>query len=387
MESIGRLAGGIAHDFNNLLTVINGFCEILMRRTPPDAPGRKELTQVLAAGERAADLAGQLLAFSRRRQTAAGTLNLNQVVEECVAMLRRLVGDHIVIVTRLDPALASIKGDSGQILQVLMNLAANSRDAMPGGGTLTIATANVAAGAVRQLSGAGTWQSPPPEGPLVSLVVTDTGAGMAPEVKQHAFDPFFTTKAGVGTGLGLFTVAGIVQRHGGAISVRSASQFAGEPGAAGGTAFEILFPRLTVPAAAGGPEPSASARRREPQPSGGETILVVDDRADVRELVGIELRECGYTVIKASSGPEALQAASDHAGAIDLLLTDLLMPGMSGPDLAARLRASCSGLAVLYMSGNPDAHASLVEGDGVHWIQKPFRWDDLARKVRQVLDA
>ncbi len=369
MEAVGRLAGGVAHDFNNLLTVINGFCELLLANTPVTDPRREPLAAIGRAGERAAALTHQLLAFSRQAIVAPRVLDLNRVVDSTSKMLRRLIGEDILLTTSLAPGLNPVKADPGQTEQVLMNLAVNARDAMPLGGRLTIETANEE---VREDDPCYPGLRP---GRYVRLAVSDTGQGMTKEVKARVFEPFFTTKApGKGTGLGLATVYGIVQACGGHIAVDST--------VGAGTTFTVLLP-AERPAADPPPEERLLIALR-----GAETVLVVEDDNEVRRLARIALAVQGYTVLEAASGAEAAQVAATHAGPIHLLLTDVVMPGQGGREVAEAIRARCPGVKVLYMSGYTD---DAVLRHGVReatdaFLHKPFTALGLARQVRAVLD-
>jgi|SRR5579871_54701 len=367
LESIGRLAGGVAHDFNNLLTVINGYTELILSRLPRESQFVEALGEIRGAGQRAASLTGQLLAFSRKQIVQPAVLNLNHVVTEVEKMLRRLIGEDIELATKLASGLGNIRADAGQMQQVIMNLAVNARDAMPGGGTLIIETTNVA------LDQNYSERHPDVQpGPYVMLAVTDTGAGMTEEVRQRIFEPFFTTKPkGSGTGLGLATVHGMVRQSGGWIWVYS------EVGR--GTTFKIYFPQV-----ADSVTPGRAVVRTDLR--GDETILVVEDQEEVRKLAEAALKQHGYTVLSAKSGEEAISLAGTFSGAIHLLLTDIVMPGMNGRDLAARLTKDRQ-LRVLFMSGYTDnaiAHRGILDS-GVDYIQKPFTPRTLAQKVREVL--
>lgn len=370
MEVVGRLAGGIAHDFNNLLTVINGHTELLQARFDSADPLFREIEEIRRAGERAASLTRQLLAFSRRQVLELRVQDLRDIVSGTEKMLRRLIGEDIDLLTTLGDDPAPIRADGGQVEQVLMNLAVNARDAMPRGGTLSVTVENVSidSSAAGRLGGADA-------GEYVRLSVADTGCGMDSDVRSHLFEPFFTTKEH-GTGLGLATVYGIVRQSGGFIRVDSA------PGK--GTTFDIFFPRVGGPAErqeAG--KPAASA------PGGVETVLVVEDDELVRDLVCEVLRRSGYVVLGACHGAEALHVAELHSGPIHLLLTDVVMPGMGGAELAERLARARPGIKVLYMSGYTDDEALRrgVMGGRKAFIQKPFRAAALAVKVREVLDS
>ncbi|AMV25727.1 Blue-light-activated protein [Gemmata sp. SH-PL17] len=365
MEAVGRLAGGIAHDFNNLLTVINGFSDLILRDTSESDPQRLPLTEIRAAGDRAARLTQQLLAYSRKAMVEPKVLDLNELVTESVKLLR-LVGEHIVVATVLDPARARIRADRGQIEQVLLNLVVNARDAMPDGGRVTIETQNVALGT-------DDWTDEPDlkPGPYVRLTVTDTGAGMTEQVRAKIFEPFFTTKGvGKGTGLGLAVVHGAVKQSGGHISVAS------EVGV--GTTFTLLFPAVTEAPEQVPDAPPAPAR-------GTETILLVEDEDAVRSITRLSLAGQGYKVVAVGSGAEALRAAERGTGPIDLLVTDVVMPEMGGRQLAEALRQRAPDLRVLYMSGYTDE--VVLRSDRVEaFLQKPFSPQALVGKVRDVLD-
>jgi two-component system, cell cycle sensor histidine kinase and response regulator CckA len=373
MEAVGRLAGGVAHDFNNLLTVIRGYSELILSRLKPGEPSHRELLEVKKAADRAAGLTGQLLAFSRRQFVAAKVVDLNALVTNMEGMLRRLLGEDIIeLCSDLDPQLGSIKADPGQIEQIIMNLAVNARDAMPTGGRLTIETRNVMIGKKPQ---GGPVKLP--EGAYIMLALRDTGQGMSEEVQSHLFEPFFTTKEkGKGTGLGLSTVYGIVQNSGGTISVESKL---GE-----GAAFKILFPK--VDETAQGPQTTDGIAGKT---HGKETILLVEDDPSVRGLVHEALRLSGYNVLVARHGIEALLTGAKHMGPIHLLLTDVVMPQMSGPEVAEKLMVLRPDMKLLYMSGYPD-HPIFSKGEvnpGTTLLQKPFTPDILAQKVRAILDG
>ncbi|HEV8326721.1 MAG TPA: PAS domain S-box protein [Nitrospiraceae bacterium] len=371
MEAVGRLAGGMAHDFNNLLTVIRGYSELLLGRLGPADDMRKDMEEVKKAADRASGLTRQLLAFSRRQFIAAKVLDLNALVANMDGMLRRLIGEDIVeLNAELDSSAGAIKADPGQIEQVIMNLVVNAHDAMPKGGRLTIETRNVTIGEEVRLDAVGVAP-----GYYVLLAVCDTGHGMDAETRSHLFEPFFTTKEkGKGTGLGLSTVYGIVKQSGGSITVESV------PGR--GTTFRIYFPRVEqeVPGTAAGVEAIDPARGRE-------TILLVEDEPSVRGLVHETLRLHGYTVLEARHGIEALLTSAKYVGPIHLLLTDVVMPQMSGPEVAEKILTVRPGIKVLYMSGYPD-HPVFDQG-GVSrqtgFLPKPFSPHVLAQKVREVL--
>jgi len=367
MEAIGNLAGGIAHDFNNMLAVINGYSELLLAGLRPGAPMQAYVAEISKAGDRAANLTRQLLAFSRKQLLETKVLDLNDVVQKVDRMLRRLIGEDIELVTLLDPGLGRVKADPGQVEQVLMNLAVNARDAMPQGGRLLLRTRNAEAREIRAVTVAG--------GSYVVVEVEDTGCGMQPEVLEHIFEPFFTTKEqGRGTGLGLATVYGIVKQSGGYIDVAS------EPGA--GSRFTIYLPQVEEQA------PAEEGFTQRVLPSGSETILLVEDEPMVRAMVRTVLAECGYTVLEAMQGDDALRLAEEHEGPIHLLLTDVVMPRMSGRELAERLTAQRPDTQVLFMSGYTDDAVMRhgVEDAEMELLQKPFTHLALAQRIRRLLD-
>jgi signal transduction histidine kinase/CheY-like chemotaxis protein len=372
MQAIGQLAGGIAHDFNNLLTVIGGRTDMLLHRMRPDDPFRRDVDAINTTAQRATDLTRQLLAFSRKQVLEPKVLDLNRVVGELTPLLQRLIGEHIELITVLDPALGAVKADPRQLEQVLMNLTLNARDAMPEGGRVTLETANVTLDADYARDHIGVVP-----GPHVMLAVSDTGEGMDPETVARIFEPFFTTKGpGKGTGLGLATVYGIVKQSDGNIWVYS------EPGR--GTTFKIYLPRVFD-----SPDTAPASAVATHAPGGAETILLVEDEAAVRQLARDILAAQGYNVLEAGHGGEALLLAARHAGTIDLLLTDVVMPHMSGRVLAERLAATRPETRVLYMSGYTDnavVHHGVLDA-GTVYLQKPFTPDSLARKVREVLDG
>jgi PAS domain S-box-containing protein len=354
LESLGRLAGGVAHDFNNLLTVINGYAQLLLARLPAGDRCIDGLTQIRRAGDRAAELVEQLLIFSRRQRLQPQVLDLGRTVAELRGMLARLVGEDIGVTVETGPGCLNVSADPGQVQQILLNLAANARDAMPGGGRLAVSV--TADGEARH----------------VRLTVADTGAGMDRETQSHLFEPFFTTKGpGRGTGLGLATVHGIVAQSGGRIEVRSA------PGE--GTVFRIELPAV-------GAAPAVAATLEKPRATGGsETILVVEDRADVRTVTAAALGSFGYRVLEAEGGRQGLEML--RGGGVDLLLTDVVMPGLGGGELARLARLERPGLKVVFMSGYwgdaeilPDSNG---RGDGL--LRKPFHVDELAAVVRRAL--
>jgi PAS domain S-box-containing protein len=369
LEAVGRLAGGIAHDFNNLLTVINGYSVLLLKKTSDDQQ-RQRLEEIKKAGERAATLTRQLLAFSRKQVLQPRVLNLNAVVTNVASMLQRLIGEDIDLVLSLNAALGQVKADPGQLEQVLMNLVVNARDAMPNGGKVVIETANMQLN--KEYSTLHTSVRP---GSYVMLAVSDSGDGMDAETQRHIFEPFFTTKEfGSGTGLGLSTVYGIVKQSGGNVWVYS------EPGH--GTSFKIYLPRIDEVA-----EPEADQVRLELE-KGTETILLVEDELMVRNIARETLEMNGYKVIEAADGHEALLLSDPYTANIDLLVTDVVMPGMSGRELAEQLTSSRPKTKVLFMSGYTDdaiVHHGVLE-EGAMFLEKPFAPDALALKVREVLN-
>ncbi len=370
MEAVGRLAGGVAHDFNNLLMVIKGHAELLLNVLPPSEPSSRKIEQIDRAVDRASALTRQLLAFSRMQVLQPRVMNLNGVVEEMGKLLPRLIGEDIELVIRGSEDLGAIRADASQMEQVIMNLAVNARDAMPGGGRLLIETSN------SELD--STYNARHPivrQGKYVLLSVSDTGTGMDAETQAHIFEPFFTTKAqGKGTGLGLATVYGIVKQSGGFIWVYS------ELGR--GTSFKIYLPRVDQPV-----ERLGGTRATPEAPRGTETILLAEDEQDVREVAREFLESGGYTVIEARDGAEALKSVEKHDGAIDLLVTDMVMPGMTGEELSARVLRCRPDIRVLYMSGYSErAAADSTRGDSsVRLLSKPFsRWA-LLRAVHEIL--
>ena len=361
LEALGTLAGGVAHDFNNLLTVISGFTQLALTTTPEDAPARADLVQVKDAAHRAGALTAQLLAFGRRQVLQPRVLDLNDAVRQVETMLRHVLGGGVELRTELAARLPRIHADPGQLEQVLMNLAINARDAMPDGGVLTIATE----------------EAPGPDGAGVALVVSDNGTGMDEATRARIFEPFFTTKeVGKGTGLGLATVYGIVQQSGGSITVDS------EAGA--GTTFRVVLPAVSAT-----PASVHAVREEDAPPRGRETILLVEDDDGVRAFTARVLTAQGYTVLAAASGAEALATADRSSVMIDLLLTDVVMPQMTGREVARRLRLGRPETRVLFMSGHS---AEAVSGHGdlasdAAFIRKPFSPDQLLRTVRATLDA
>jgi PAS domain S-box-containing protein len=371
MEAVGRLAGGIAHDFNNVLCVILSYAEMIIGDLKPEDSLRTEMEEIRRAGLRAADLTRQLLAFSRQQVLEARVLDLNQSVGKMEKILRRLLGEDVELTMHPAPGLWSIKADAGQIEQTVMNLAVNARDAMPQGGALILETANIELGDEDVYAHLGVIP-----GSYVMLSVTDTGTGMDKETQARIFEPFFTTKEkGKGTGLGLATVFGIVKQSGGHISVDS------EPGK--GTTFRVYFPRVVgdVSAARVSEAPGPLSER------GTETVLLVEDDDQVRTLARSILRRNGYIVLEAPNGGEGLLICEQHPSKIHLLLTDVILPRMSGRQLAERLTKMRPEMKVLFMSGyTEDAtlNRSVLES-GTAFLQKPLTPDSLARKVREVL--
>jgi signal transduction histidine kinase/CheY-like chemotaxis protein len=372
LEAIGRLAGGIAHDFNNILTAIMGYSALLQASLEERNPLRQEVDEIKKAVRRASSLVQQLLAFSRRQVLQLKVLDLNAVVLNIQQLLQRLIGEDIELVIITTTALGHVKADPGQIEQVLMNLALNARDAMPQGGKLTIATSNVV---IDETFARRHLVSRP--GPYVMLSVSDTGSGMDEETQAHIFEPFYTTKEqGKGTGLGLATVYGIIKQSEGSIFVFS------EPGK--GATCKIYLPRVDEPLT-----PTESVKPVIAAPQGTETILLVEDEESVRELVRKVLEKNGYTILEARHGENAIEICGRHKAEIHLLVTDVVMPRMSGRELAEKLMISHPKLKVLYLSGYTD---DAVVRHGVlesmtAFLQKPFTPDALARKVRDVLDA
>jgi PAS domain S-box-containing protein len=373
LEAVGKLAGGIAHDFNNLLTTILGYSDLLLRRLQDGDASRDDVREIQRAGERAAALTRQLLAFSRKQLIEPRVLDLNGVIGDASKMLRRLVGEDVRIGLRLEPRLGRIRADAGQLEQILMNLVANSRDAMPDGGAIEIATKNTA---LREEDRRAYPYVQP--GPYVEVLVSDTGSGIDSEVRKHIFEPFYTTKVkGKGTGLGLAMVYGIVKQSGGYVWALDRK--------GGGTTFRICLPIVDEPIL---DRPLSSSDRIRAL-RGTQTILVVEDEETVRNLSKGILEGSGYTVLTAKDGPSALALSSDFEKEIHLLVTDVVMPGMSGRELVNRLLPSRPFVRVLYVSGYTDetiAHHGILE-PGTNFLQKPFTPSVLAKRVREVLEA
>ncbi|MBI5533626.1 MAG: PAS domain S-box protein [Deltaproteobacteria bacterium] len=372
MEAVGRLAGGVAHDFNNLLTIITGYNRMMLDRLSPMDPLRGFGEEIMKAADRAGALTRQLLSFSRQQSARPDVLDVNARVMNMDKMLRRLIGEDLELVTRLDADLEKVRADPGQIEQVLMNLAVNARDAMPGGGTLTVETSNVTLGNDYARTHIGVRP-----GRYVMLAVSDTGSGMDAETKSHLFEPFFTTKPpGKGTGLGLSTVYGIVKQSGGDVWVYS------EPGR--GTTFKIYLPAIEEDAS-----PAHASIPPPPLAEGNETVLVVEDEPGVRNLVREVLLRQGYRVMEAQDGHDALRMLEHGGERVHLLVTDLVMPRMSGRELAQRSLELRPDLRVIFMSGYTSSTVGQhgLDGGSASFLQKPFTPESLANKVRQVLDA
>jgi signal transduction histidine kinase/ActR/RegA family two-component response regulator len=371
MEAVGQLAGGVAHDFNNLLTVIMSYSSMLLADGGPADANRGDIQAISDAAARAAALTRQLLAFSRKQVLQLQAVDVNAVVTDVEKMLRRLIGEDISLSTHLDPHLALINADPGQLEQVILNLAVNARDAMPDGGALTLTTDNADLSdehGDRHLGAA--------PGKYIMLAVTDTGTGMTREVQQRLFEPFYTTKgAGKGTGLGLATVHGIVKQLGGDVYVYS------ELGH--GTTFKVYFPHLTTT-----PDPVVTAMEQREAPRGSETILLAEDDDALRSLGARVLGAFGYNVLVARTGGDALRIVAEHVGPIDLVATDVVMPEMSGSQLVEKVLKARPGIRVLFMSGYTDDEVmrrGVIDG-ATAFLQKPFTPDMLAHKVRAVLD-
>jgi PAS domain S-box-containing protein len=373
MEAIGRLAGGIAHDFNNLLMVISGYSEFLLERVGPDPALRGPAHEIGKAAERATALTRQLLAFSRKQMLAPKVVDLNGVVTENLKMLNRLIGEDIDLVMIPGADLGAVKADPGQIEQVVMNLAVNARDAMPHGGKLTIETANVKLDA-----NYARFHAPVKPGDYVMLAISDTGVGMDAETQNHIFEPFYTTKGLKGTGLGLSTVYGIIKQSEGYIWVYSE--------AGKGTTFKIYLPRVSAYVPAEAALPVTSEQQTGP---GRETILLVEDEENLRQLTRQSLASQGYNVIDAGDGASAIRLSQAHPGPIHLLLTDVIMPGMNGRELANQVSPSRPEMKVLYMSGYTENHIGHngTLDQGISLLQKPFTLPALKAKVREALDT
>jgi len=368
MEAVGRLAGGVAHDFNNLLTAIRGYGDLALQGLSPTDPRRRDIEEIGQAARRASELTGQLLTFSRRQVQQRRVLALNAVVSDLDKMLRRVIGEDLELRTRLDPAAGAVNADPGQLEQVLVNLAVNARDAMPMGGCLSLETSHIEGDAA---AAAGL-----PAESYACLIVRDTGIGMDEATRSHIFEPFFTTKPpGKGTGLGLSTVYGIVQQSGGQIHVESSPK--------AGTTFRIFLPKVDQPVEA------QRAGERAARGGGSETVLLVEDEHAVRRLIQRVLEGAGYRVLAAEGPAEALRLCQRHPEPIDLMLTDVVMPLMSGRELASRTAAVRPEMRVLYVSGYMEdviAHHGVLEPE-IAFLGKPFAPDQLTRKVREVLDA
>jgi two-component system, cell cycle sensor histidine kinase and response regulator CckA len=370
MEAVGRLAGGVAHDFNNMLTVIAGYNRMVLDELSTLDPLRGYAEEILKAADRAAALTNQLLAFSRRQIMQPRVINLNAVIGQTESMLRRLIGEDIQLVMSLGADTGNIKADPHHIEQAIVNLAVNGRDAMPAGGRIIIETSNVQIDETYAKTHMGVQP-----GEFVMIAVSDTGHGMDSATRQNIFEPFFTTKQrGKGTGLGLATVYGMVKQSGGDIWVYS------EPGR--GTTFKLYFPRVAEPVSAGVIE--------DPQPlhrDGGETVMLVEDETQVRDLEVRMLKQLGYTVLAAANGEEAMEISRAYLGEISLLVTDVVMPNMSGRQVADALLASRPGIRVLYLSGyteNTVVNHGVLDSN-VNFLSKPFSREALARKIREIL--
>jgi PAS domain S-box-containing protein len=375
MEAIGRLAGGIAHDFNNLLTAINGYSGLMLQKISAEHPFYEHAREIAKSGHRAASLTRQLLAYSRKQRLEPRLWNPNLIVSDMEAILRRLIGEDIVLVSELAPEVGTVRVDRGQVEQILLNLAVNARDAMPGGGQLILRTEDVAYGGPKGPNAALIGET---GGPQVVLTVSDNGTGMTQEIQARIFEPFFTTKeVGRGTGLGLSVVYGIVQQSGGSIEVET------EPGR--GTTFRIYLPRVAGMAETG----DELAAETAPMRGGSEAVLLVEDEDGVRRFACHALEAHGYRVIPAASGVEALAAVAETNSRIALVIADVVMPDMGGRELVARLRAGPEAMPVLYISGYEE-RAVMGEGQldpGEQFLAKPFSASELLRKVREILDA
>ncbi len=372
MEAVGRLAGGVAHDFNNLLTIISGYSEIVVGKLSIGDPTRELVSEIGKAGERAAGLTQQLLAFSRKTVLQPSVLDLNLIITDCVKMLRRLVGEDVELNASFSPSLGRAKIDPGLFDQALINLAVNARDAMAAGGKLTFETANIELDASYCL----THPSATP-GRYVMVAVNDNGTGMSDEIKARMFEPFFTTKEpGKGTGLGLAMVYGFIKQSGGYIAVYSELNV--------GTTFKLYFPEVQEAVRTSKSHPNLKV-----MPHGTETILLVEDEDGVRALARHVLQTCGYTVLEASRGEEALRVAERYQGPIHLLLTDVVMPGMSGRLVAERMGALKPGIKTVFASGYTDdavVRHGVLEAE-THFLQKPYTTAAMTQKVRAALDS
>jgi two-component system, cell cycle sensor histidine kinase and response regulator CckA len=372
LEAVGRLAGGVAHDFNNLLTIILNCCELLAGRHPGDQETTELLDDIRCAGERGVMLTRQLLSFSRKQPARPEVLDLNEVISNLAQMLRRLIGENIDLRTRLEPDIGAVLADQGQVEQIVVNLAVNARDAMPKGGALTIETRRT-----EILPGSREAETGIPPAVYTTLTVRDGGCGMSGEVLSHLFEPFFTTKeTGKGTGLGLCTVYGIVKQFGGHIRVAS------KPGV--GSRFRIFFPRVDAV-----PAPAAVKRESRPATAGEGTILLVEDEGSLRSLVGQVLRLNGFQVLEAGDGAEALTVADAFPAPIDLLVTDVIMPLMSGPQLASALGPRRPQMRVLYTSGYTDSLLAPHNEQDIRasFLPKPYRPNDLMDAVHRAFAA
>lgn len=369
MEAVGRLSGGVAHDFNNLLMLMMGYSELILQRLPMADPNRKTVEHILDAGRRASEVTRQLLAFSRRQVLQTKVVELNTVVRDAQKLLQRLLGEDIELDLRLDPQAGCVTADPGQLIQVIMNLAVNSRDAMPDGGRLAIETANAVID--EAFAQAHRPQNP---GAYVMLLVGDTGSGMDEHTQRHLFEPFFTTKeVGKGTGLGLSTVYGIVKQSGGFVWVES--------GLGEGTIFRIYFPQVAKSRVQDGKVELPSE-----VPGGSETILIAEDEAPLRAMTREFLEMAGYRVLEANDGHEAIQIAERHKEPIHMLLTDVVMPKLKGPALAQKVRELRAGIRVLYVSGYTDNHLlqSLLHEEKTGFLQKPYSRHALLSEVRNL---
>ena len=371
MEAVGRLAGGVAHDFNNLLMVVSGYTEVLMEALDQNDPLLVKVQAIQQAADRATTLTRQLLAFSRKQLLELKVVDVNSIVADMERLLRPLIGENIDLTTKLTPNVGHTRADAGQLEQVIMNLVVNAKDAMPDGGRILIQTSEADPDTARR------EHSLIEPGTYILLSVSDTGAGMDRETQSRIFEPFFTTKEkGKGTGLGLSTVYGIVKQGGGYIFAQS------EPGC--GTTFRIYLPRVADPADSPRVDKHAQAAA-----GGSETVLLVEDEESVRELVRETLKTRGYTVIEASDGIAGMRVSEEYQGNLEILITDVVMPGMSGRELAKRVAAARPNIRVLYLSGyTEDAiiHEGALE-PGTGFLQKPFTLQVLARKVREVLQG